>query len=85
MLIDKLLIPGWAGDLDSEELGFIKARLRADRRLRATWGFKRGTGRLSEDKIRQVALFGKADHQEPPPETLTGPVQLRLKMGRGAA
>ncbi len=54
----KLLIPGWAGEQDSVELAYIKKRLLADRRLRAKWGFKKGTGRLSEEKIKIVAMYG---------------------------
>ncbi len=79
----KLLIPGWAGELDSVELAYIKKRLFADRRLRAKWGFKRGTGRLSEEKIKMVAMHGVEDLQEYPSEPLTQPVQLRLSDEKG--
>ncbi len=73
----KLLMPGWAGELDSSELAYIKKRLLADRRLRAQWGFKRGTGRLSEEKIRHVAMYGVDGLQECPSEDLGASVQLR--------
>jgi len=59
----KLLIPGWAGALTTEELVYIKGSLFSDRRFRAQWGFKRGTGRLSKEKIRIAAMD---DAQEPP-------------------
>ncbi|NQT74668.1 MAG: hypothetical protein HQ553_18170 [Chloroflexi bacterium] len=74
----RLIIPGWAGELDRDELAYIKKRLLADRRLRAKWGFKRGTGRLSEEKIKMVAIYGVDDLQEYLSEPLTPPVQLRL-------
>ncbi len=54
----KLLIPAYAGELNDEELAYIKSQLLADRQLRARWGFKRGTGRLSEKRIREVAMDG---------------------------
>jgi len=54
----KLLIPGWAGDLAPAELAFIKQALKKDRRLRAKWGLGRGTGRLNDEKIRAVAMYG---------------------------
>ena len=75
---ERLLIPGWAGELDSTELAYIKKRLLADRRLRARWGFKRGTGRLSEERIKQAAMHGVDGLQEAPPEDLGASVQLRL-------
>ena len=75
---NSLLIPGWAGELKSVELAFVKQALFNDRRLRAKWGFKRGTGRLSEEKIKQVALYGVEDNQNASFEPLRGSVQLRL-------
>ncbi|NQT73567.1 MAG: hypothetical protein HQ553_12495 [Chloroflexi bacterium] len=68
----RLLIPGWAGELDSTELAYSKKELLADRRLRAKWGFKRGTGRLSEEKIKYVALHGVDGLQEALSEDLEG-------------
>jgi len=73
----KLLIPGWAGELNEEELKYIKGKLFADRHLRAKWGFKRGTGRLSEEKIKLVALYGVEALQNIPYFESKGPVQLR--------
>ncbi len=74
----KLLIPGWAGELDSTELAYIKSKLKADRRLRARWGFKRGRSRLSEEKIRRVALEGVDGVSECPSEDFEADFQLRL-------
>ena len=68
----KLLIPGWAGELNAEELAYIKGRLFSDRRLRAYWGFKRGMGRLSEEKIRIVAMDSVHDLKNAPDLALAG-------------
>lgn len=53
-----LLEPGWAGDLTLEELNYIKASLKKDRKLRAKWAMGRGTGRVNDGKIRIVAVEG---------------------------
>ncbi len=75
----KLLKPGYAGDLSLEELQLVKPILLKNRRLRALWGMGRGTGRLSEEKIRLVAENGVEALQNPPQETSTPSVQLRVK------
>ena len=52
----RLLIPGWAGELSDPEVEFIQGRLRLSRRLSRKWGIiNRG---YSEQGIRQVALSG---------------------------
>ena len=76
MMNPKLLEPGWAGEVSREELAHIKQKLFRDRRLRARWGFKRGTGRLSEEKIKLVALYGVEGLQEIHSQGLSPPVQL---------
>ena len=53
---ERLLIPGWAGELADSELAFIEERLRGSRRLCKEWSI---TDRdYSEQHIRQVALVG---------------------------
>ena len=51
----KLLEPGWAGELDSVELAYIKSELRQSASLRRRWGFRPSAKRLSELRIRTVA------------------------------
>ena len=52
----RLLIPGWAGELSDPEVEFIQERLRLSRRLSRKWGI---TNRdYSEQRIRQSALVG---------------------------
>ena len=74
----KLLIPGWAGDLSPEELAFIKDALKKDRRLRSKWAMGRRHGRVNDNKIRKVAMFGVDGLQKMPSEGLVGSVQLRV-------
>ena len=54
----KLLEPGWAGELDPNELAYLKSQLRRSRSLRRCWGFRPSAKRLSEDRIRAVAKNG---------------------------
>ena len=51
----KLLEPGWAGELDSIELAYIKSELRWSASLRRRWGFRPSAKRLSEFRIRAIA------------------------------
>ena len=52
---ERLLIPGWAGELTDPELAFIEERLRRSRRLSKQWGI---TDRdYSEQRIRQSAAL----------------------------
>ena len=52
----RLLIPGWAGELTDPELSFIEERLRGSRRLSKEWGIESRI--FSEEFIRRVALMG---------------------------
>lgn len=54
----KLLEPGWAGELDPDELAYLKSQLRRSPSLRRRWGFRPSAKRLSEDRIRAVARNG---------------------------
>ena len=53
---ERLLIPGWAGELSEEELAFVQERLRRSRRLLRLW--KIAARDCPENAIRQVALSG---------------------------
>ena len=53
---ERLLIPGWGGELTDLELTFIEERLRGSRRLSKEWGII--SGGYNEAFIRQVALDG---------------------------
>jgi len=61
---DKLLEPGWAGDLDDVELEYIKSRLRESPSLRRRWGFRPSAKRLSEQRIRAVAMDGVSHNEK---------------------
>ena len=53
---ERLLIPGWAGELSEEELAFVQESLRRSRRLLRLW--KIATGGCPENAIRQAAFEG---------------------------
>ena len=53
---ERLLIPGWAGELADPELAFIEERLRGSGRLSKEWGIVDRD--YNEQHIRQVALVG---------------------------
>jgi hypothetical protein len=53
---EKLLEPGWAGELDDVELAYIKSRLKKSGWLRHRWGFC--NQRISIRHIREVARNG---------------------------
>ena len=55
----KLLEPGWAGELNIEEYDYIRAQLKEEPALKTKWGFIRGRRKLSEDRIRDVAMNGR--------------------------
>ena len=63
----RLLEPGWAGDVDDDELGFIQRELPRDRKAFLDWGFRGGQG-LAEAKVRRVARWGASadipDHRK---------------------
>ena len=53
---ERLLIPGWAGELSEEELAFVQERLRRSRRLLRLW--KIATRDCPENAVRQAAFEG---------------------------
>ena len=50
--------PGWVGDLDRAELAYVEAQFRQPASLRRKWGFRPSARRLSDGRIRQVAISG---------------------------
>jgi len=58
-----LLEPGWAGDLDNVEFAYVKSELIKSRMLKRRWGFRPSTKRLSESRIRTVAMYGVTRQQ----------------------
>ena len=55
---EKLLVPGWAGELDRCEITYIRKQLLKSPKLKRCWGFKPSAKRLCEDRIRTVARNG---------------------------
>jgi hypothetical protein len=50
--------PGWAGELNQDELSYIIAQLVRSHSLKRNWGFKPLAKRLSEKYVRTVAISG---------------------------
>lgn len=61
---EKLLEPGWAGELDAVEFEYIKSQLKQSPSLRRRWGFRPSAKRLSESRIRDVAMYGVSRKQK---------------------
>ena len=57
----RLLEPGWAGELEDDQVAYIRDALHDDPDLAYLWGFKRSAKRFSTDIIRKVALRGDAN------------------------
>jgi hypothetical protein len=59
----RILEPGWAGELDDEQLAYIRNALHNDSDLAYQWGFRRASKRFSDDMIRRIAARGDATHR----------------------
>jgi len=62
---EKLIEPGWAGELSPEEFAYIKSQLRQSPSLKRRWGFRPSARRFSESRIRCVARDGVSTNQKP--------------------
>ena len=60
---DRLLKPGWPGELAPEEFDFILKELLQDKKLSFTWGFQPGKKRRPEWAVRQVAMWGDPEYR----------------------
>ena len=54
----RLLEPGQAGDLTPDELAFIKVQLKSSKSLRRRWGIQGEGKRISDKRIRDIAMWG---------------------------
>ena len=62
MKIDqRLLEPGWGGELAPDELDFLLTALIKDKKLAYQWGLQPAKNRRPEWAIHQVATFGDPD------------------------
>ena len=59
----RLLVPGWAGELNPTELEFVLDRLNRDRQLARLWGFRSSARRRSELAVRELALAGHPEQR----------------------
>lgn len=53
-----LLEPGWAGELDDVELKYVRSELIKSRSLKRRWGFRPSAKRVSEGRVRAIAMHG---------------------------
>jgi hypothetical protein len=60
---DRILEPGWAGELSPKEFKYVKSQLRQSPSLKRKWGFRPSAKRLSEGRIRAVARNGRSANQ----------------------
>jgi len=63
LMDDRLLKPGWAGELNPKEFKYVKSQLLNSPSLKRKWGFRPSAKRFSEDRIRAVAREGKQANQ----------------------
>ena len=61
----KLLEPGWAGELSPDEFSYIKSQLKQSPLLKRRWGFRPSARRLSESRIRDIARNGLSANEKP--------------------
>ena len=54
----RLLKPGWAGQIDDDELAFIRYALFRDSKPARLWGFRPSKKSRTDEAIRRVALDG---------------------------
>ena len=52
----RLLEPGWAGQLDDDELAYIRDALFRDPQLARRWGFRPSQKTRADEAIRRVAV-----------------------------
>ena len=62
---EKLIEPGWAGELIPDEFIYIKSQLRQSLSLKRRWGFRPSARRFSESRIRDVARDGRSANGKP--------------------
>ena len=58
-----MLEPGWAGELEDDQVAYIRTALHDAPDLAYKWGFKRRTKRFTDDLIRLIAEKGAAAHR----------------------
>ena len=59
----RLLEPGWAGELTDKELAYIQQELFADDKLSYLWGFARSLKTRPLEAIRRVAMDGDPERR----------------------
>ena len=60
---EEILEPGWAGELDAEELEYLQRKLLEDKHLAYLWGFAPSQKTRPADAIRRVAMWGDPEQR----------------------
>ena len=69
---NKLFEPGWAGHLSDHQAQYIQdvltgkvkcPKIRSVKRLRRAWGMRPWQDYVSEEAVRDVAMYGRPDNQ----------------------
>ena len=60
---NKMLMPGYGGELDDDELEAIKAELERLPRLKSIWGF-RESERITNKKLQERAMLMKEGEED---------------------
>ena len=55
---ERLIEPGWAGELNREELAYVKSELKKSPSLKRRWGFRPSARRFSDDHVQAIARDG---------------------------
>ena len=58
-----ILEPGYAGEIDAEELDYLQRKLLEDKRLAYVWGFAPSQKTRPADAIRRVAMWGDPERR----------------------
>ena len=72
----KLVLPGWAGHLDADELVIVQEELFSDKVLAFQWGFRPSAKRRAEDAIHRVAMHGTPDRRTHNLELVRGRISV---------
>ena len=60
---ERLLIPGWGGELGPDEFEYILESLLRDKKLSFSWGFQPAKRRRQEWAIKQIAEWGDSERR----------------------
>ena len=66
---ERILIPGWAGSLEPDEIKFVIKALKRRPGLRVKWGFDKEAKEFSTKKVQHIASMLKEE------ESIVSPIK----------